>query len=166
MLELPPSFLEIFPLEAPALGKAAAWYAEKKWPVFPLRPRDKIPLTSHGVHDATTNPATIAGWWKAEPNANIAIAMGAPAGLFALDIDGEAGAATLAALERYHGPLPVTVEAVTPRGRHLVFRLPPNVVVRNSAGKIGPGIDVRGTGGYIVAPPSVHPCGTRYQFKA
>jgi bifunctional DNA primase/polymerase-like protein len=148
----------------PNFAKAAVWYAtQKSLPVFPLIPRDKRPLTEHGLKDATTDPAIISKWWADQPEANIGLAMGD--GLFAVDIDGEAGAASLASLEATHGRLPGTVEAVTSNGRHLLFKLPSGVEIRNSASKIGEGIDVRGTGGYLVVAPSIHPSGARYQWK-
>ena len=64
-------------------------------------------------------------------------------------------------LEAEHGELPATVEVITARGRHLYFKMP-DMPVRNSAGKIAAGIDMRGDDGYVLAPPSVHPSGTRY----
>jgi hypothetical protein len=57
--------------------------------------------------------------------------------------------------------LPPTVEVITRRGRHLYFKMPARDV-RNSASKVASGIDVRGTGGYVLTPPSVHPSGRRY----
>jgi hypothetical protein len=72
--------------------------------------------------------------------------------------------AELRKLERQYGALPPTVEAITARGRHLYFEWPGRMV-RNSAGKVGPGLDVRGAGGYVLAPPSVHPSGRRYAWS-
>ena len=60
--------------------------------------------------------------------------------------------------------LPATVEVITARGRHVYFQMP-ETPVRNSAGKIAPGIDVRGDGGYVLAPPSIHPSGKRYEWS-
>jgi hypothetical protein len=81
-----------------------------------------------------------------------------------LDIDGDIGEATLKKLEGEFGQLPSTVEAITGGGgRHLFFETP-DALIRNSAGKIGPGIDVRGEGGYVIAPPSVHPSGRVYAW--
>jgi hypothetical protein len=67
-------------------------------------------------------------------------------------------------LEAEHGALPTTVEALTARGRHIYFKWPQQPV-RNSAGKIAPGIDVRGEGGYVIVPPSVHPTGRPYTWS-
>ena len=130
--------------------------------MFPLVPRDKVPLLSKakggkGLHDATTDAVTIAGWWTQYPDANVGIATGAASGVVVVDVDGEAGEAALA----QYGPLPATVESRTGKGRHLLYT---GSDVRNSAGKLGPQLDVRGDGGYIVAPPSIHPNGHAYRW--
>jgi hypothetical protein len=129
--------------------------------VFPCRPRDKRPATANGLKDATTDPDIIRAWWQQQPDNNIAIATGAASGIFVLDVDGLDAEAALRRLEAEHGGLPATVEAITARGRHVYFRSPQETV-RNSAGKVGPHIDVRGDGGYVIAPPSIHPNGRRY----
>ena len=132
-------------------------YAARGWRVHPLRARDKTPATKHGCKDATTDEAQIRRWWQMWPEANIGLATGY--GWWVLDIDPE-GMHWLEAND-----LPVTIEATTGRGgRHLLYRLPDGVVVRNSAGIVAPGVDVRGIGGYIVAAPSIHPSGTRYTW--
>lgn len=128
--------------------------------VFPCLPRDKRPATPHGCKDATADQDIIKQWWRREPNYNVAIATGAISGVFTLDIDNAEH--ELAKLERDHGELPPTVETITARGRHLYFKMPTGAPVRNSASKLAPGIDVRGDGGYTIAPPSVHPSGRRY----
>jgi hypothetical protein len=69
----------------------------------------------------------------------------------------------LAALAEKHGPLPATRESTTGRGRHLWFRTTP-LPIPNSAGRVGVGIDVRGEGGYVVVPPSLHPDGPAYHW--
>jgi hypothetical protein len=132
--------------------------------VFPCLPRDKRPMTEHGCRDATTNLEKIEGWWGVCPDANVAIATGAASGVLAADIDGVDAEVELRKLEDEHGALPSTVESVTPRGRHLYFRWP-GVLVRNSASMVAPGIDVRGEGGYVLAPPSVHPTGRVYAWS-
>jgi hypothetical protein len=100
----------------------------------------------------------VRGWWRRKPTCNIGIATGAPAGFWVLDVDGEAAEAALAALEAQHGALPATVQQVTGRGRHICFRWDPaGPEMRNRSRVGGAAIDVRGNGGYIVAPPSVHP---------
>lgn len=160
------------------LLRAALAYADLGWAVFPLAPRDKVPLLKDGagVHDATTDHALIKAWWHAHSHANIGLAMGPVSGVMALDIDVKSsdGFAALAALTAEHGPLPETPcqeTGIYPagRGRQFVFR--DFEGARNSAGYldkhgkvrgIAPGVDTRGKGGYIMAAPSVHPGGATY----
>ncbi|QDT68644.1 hypothetical protein MalM25_15680 [Planctomycetes bacterium MalM25] len=95
------------------------------------------------------------------------IATGASSDFFVLDVDGEEGERSLADLIEQHGELPETVTTKTPRGgRHLYFDLPGDADVRNSAGKLGPKLDVRGDGGYVVAPPSRLPNGDYSWIKS
>ena len=134
--------------------------------VFPCRPRTKWPATAHGCKDASLDPDVIRDWWTASPHAGIAVATGAKSNCFVLDVDGLDGQHALDKLEAQHGELPRTLTVITPNhGMHLYFRPPPGVTVRNSVGKIAPGIDVRGEGGYVLAPPSVHPNGRRYAWS-
>jgi hypothetical protein len=132
--------------------------------VFPCRPRDKTPATPHGCKDATTDPDIIRRWWQQESKLNIGIACGEASGIFVVDIDGDDGEAALRQIEEQNTALPPTVEAITARGRHLYFQWPGRPVP-NSAGKIAPGIDTRGDGGYVLAPPSMHPSGRRYAWS-
>jgi KaiC/GvpD/RAD55 family RecA-like ATPase len=145
-----------------SLGAAALYYAGLGWPVFPLVPGEKLPLLSkarggNGVLDATTDTETVTAWWTANPNANIGLATGRDADLYVVDIDDALGEE---ALLRY-GDLPQTPESHTGKGRHLLFAYKGG---RNTAGRLGPKIDTRGEGGYIVAPPSLHPNGGRYRW--
>lgn len=79
-----------------------------------------------------------------------------------MDIDGDEGEASLRRLEAEHEELPLTVTVLTGGGgRHLYF-LYPGQLVPNSAGKLGEGLDIRGDGGYVVVPPSVHASGCEY----
>jgi hypothetical protein len=145
------------------LRAAALRYAEHHWPVFPCRPRAKTPCTAHGLRDATTDRGLIGGWWETWPDANVAVRTGAVSGVLVLDVDGDDGAESLNMLEREHEPLPRTASVVTPRGgQHIYFRHPGGEI-RNSAGKLGTGLDIRGDGGYVLAPPSVGPAGRRYE---
>jgi len=100
-------------------------------------------------------------WWTANPHANIAVATGEVSKIFVLDADGIEGQAELGKLEAHHGELPCTLQVITADGVHYYFSLPA-VVVRNSASRVAPKIDVRGAGGYCLAPPSIHPSGRRY----
>ena len=138
------------------LLKAALAYAGRSVPVFPCRPSAKRPLTRNGHWDATTDPRAIGRWWKQWPSANIGVPTGKKSGLVVLDVDPDAGGSeSLAKLERADSPLPETARARTGRGGiHVFFRYPRGTEIRNSAGLLGPGLDVRGEGGYIVVPPS------------
>lgn len=136
---------------------AALSYAARGWRVHPLKPRDKTPISQNGCKDATTDEAQIRKWWAKFPDANIGLATGYE--FFALDID-PAGMAWYEAND-----LPATHEAVTGRGgRHLLYRMPSGAVIKNSANRIAPGVDIRGIGGYICAAPSLHPNGTPYAW--
>src|SRR5437763_1895802 len=98
---------------------AALDFATQTWPVFPCHPESKQPLTRHGLNDATTDTAQIRTWWAQHPEAMIGMRMGAPSGLWVLDLDlaaGTDGVQALARLEGEHGALPPTVSARTPRG--------------------------------------------------
>ncbi|MGB9043799.1 MAG: bifunctional DNA primase/polymerase [Pseudolabrys sp.] len=144
--------------------RTALTLAKKGQAVFPCRARDKRPATANGVKDATKDVETIRQWWKQDPQFNIAIATGAISEVFVVDIDGVDAEAALRKLETEHGTMPATVESITARGRHLFFRMP-EVPVRNSTSKIALGIDVRGDGGYVLVPPSVHPTGRVYSWS-
>jgi hypothetical protein len=129
--------------------------------VFPIKPGDKTPICKNGCKDATTNEETITGWWSAVPEANICIATGAKSGVWVLDIDGEEGEASLREIESRMGQLPPTVEAITGGGgRHLFFKLPDfddAPVIRNSAGQLGTGLDVRcSRRGWLCGRPAKH----------
>lgn len=148
-----------------SLGAAALYYAvEMGWAVFPLAPHGKVPLIGkaqggNGLLDASTDPDQIWQWWSETPTANVGIATGDRSGLVVVDVDGAAGEDALSD----YGVMPGTPTASTGKGRHLLFARPADGL-RNSAGKLGPQLDVRGDGGYIVAPPSVHPSGAVYRW--
>jgi len=138
-----------------ALNSAVA-YARRRWPVLPFRMSDgrKMPLTEHGVHDATLDEDQIAAWWKRWPDALVAIATGKPSGIVALDIDIRKTGSGLDSLQmlgvNFH---PQTPSAHTPSGGlHCLFAWPGHHVPC-SAGKLGPHLDVRGDGGALILPP-------------
>jgi len=122
-------------------------------------------LAPQGLKNASTDSWTVERWFADQPW-NVGIATGAVSGIVVLDIDPRHGGdESLAALERQHGPMPPTWRFLTGGGgEHLLFRHPGGIVT-NSAGEIANGIDVRGDGGYIVAPPSQHICGRRYAIS-
>ena len=139
---------------APDLRAAALSYVAEGWPVLPLKPRNKVPLTSHGLMDASTDPDQIETWWSRWPEANIGLRTGVAFDV--LDIDGLDGAIALKAQigdYRHTGPV-----SCTGKGWHFLFAV---TDAKNGAGLL-PKVDFRGTNGYIVAPPSIHPNGHRY----
>ena len=132
-------------------------------PVFPCEAGGKRPLTRNGHWDATTDERRVRAWWGKRPSANVGVPTGEKSGLLVLDVDPAGGGeASLASLERSRGSAPPTARARTGGGGlHLYFRYPARgpgtgrgPPVRNSAGYLGPGLDVRGEGGYVVVPPS------------
>jgi hypothetical protein len=148
------------------LRDAALKLAAKGMRVFPCIERGKEPALHDNLKRATTDENHIKGWWNSR-QFNIGIATGQASGVWVLDIDGEDGEATLRHLEAEYGRLPPTVEVITGKGRHIYFRWPPDgPEIRNSQMRAGlPGIDVRGNGGYVLAPPSVHPNGRTYEWS-
>lgn len=146
--------------EPPCLT-AALDYARRGWSVIPLRPKDKRPLVKWEAYETTrATEGEIREWWARWPTANVGIVTGAVSGLVVIDIDGEKGAESAKALPGAKNVKAPVVE--TGRGTHVYCRHPGGSVP-NSAGNL-PGIDVRGDGGYVVAPPSVHPNGQEYAF--
>ena len=143
-------------------------YAARGWHVLPLR--GKIPIVAHGVKAASCDLTQIETWWTVEPAGNVGVACGRVSGLVVLDIDPRHGGdETLLDLQAIHGKLPPTLEVLTGGGgRHLYFKYPAGVqYVKCSAGQLGPGLDVRADGGYVVAPPSIHPdTGKPYEWEA
>lgn len=158
-------------------------YADAGWAVLPLwwaaegvcacregaacRRPAKHPRCRGGLESATREPSIIRDWWRRWPTAGVAVATGSTSGgVWVLDVDGALGGRTLVELVRAHGPLGWTLEVHTGGGgAHFYFdgsSLPGGVPT--SAGRLGPGLDVRGEGGYVVAPPSIHASGYAYQW--
>ncbi len=136
---------------------AALAYVRRGWAVLPVAP-NKTPLTAHGVRDAATDEATVGSWWKRWPNALIGVATGRVSGVVALDIDLRPDGDGFASLADMGIPMPIGPTASTPcGGLHIFFRAP-DYEVKNSASKIGPYLDVRGDGGYIIVPPGPGRC--------
>lgn len=144
-------------------------YAARGWSVFPVL--GKRPTTAWR-EQATTDSAALRRLWSRWNAAafGVAMATGEPSGLWVLDVDVKAdrdGTQELRRLESIYGELPPTVTARTGGGGvHLFFRMPPDREITNSRGRLPPGIDVRGTGGYVVLPPSPHPEGIPYRWMA
>lgn len=155
--------------EYPSMYDAAIEYAKKGFAVFPLKYRDKVPLTRNGCKDATTDAAQIKAWWQKYPNANIGLATGSVSqNVFVIDLDidedrGIDGYHSLEDWQREHGDFPETWTAITGRGGyHMYFR--GDGKIKNRVGIID-GVDIRGNGGYVVAPPSIHKNGNRYEWE-
>jgi hypothetical protein len=139
--------------------------AKRRWRMFPCVPRDKTPLLKSWPARATSELATIRGWSEEHPGCNWAVACGPGSGVWVLDVDGPEGAAALDALCQEHGGEWLnTLSVRTVRGRHFYYTFPPQYQIRNSAGRLGPGLDVRGDGGYVLVPPSIHPSGEQYRW--
>lgn len=147
------------------LLRGALIYAGRGILIFPCEPGGKRPLTAEGFLEATTDEAQIRRWWGRCPQANVAMPTGERSGLLVLDVDAGEGTDSVALLELSRGQPPKTARAATGgAGVHLYFRYPsPRELreaglytreVRNSQGLLGDGLDVRGEGGYVVAPPS------------
>jgi hypothetical protein len=166
------------------LGAAALELIKRGMPVFPVwsvRPLDsglvcacpkadkcgspgKHPMVPHGVTQATLDVEQVSYWWRLRPDANIGLATSTIA---VIDIDPRhGGAGALAELEMKHCKLPPTWRGSTGGGgEHIYFRAPlRRAPVRNSVSKLGPGLDVRGLGGYVLAPPSRHISGQHYRW--
>jgi len=125
--------------------------------LLPLEPGGKAPLgrlVRRGLHDATRDLATVEKWWRAEAKANVGIRTGE--GLAVLDVDRRHGGE-----ETLGAHLQNTGEVATGDGRHLYFAAPSGLPSQN----LGSGLDLKAGGGYVVAPPSVHPNGRLYTWQ-
>ena len=140
---------------------AALQYASRGWQVLPLKPRDKAPATKFS--EATSNPAKLQRWFGQSYPYNVGVLTGLVSGVFILDIDGSNGAFSLADLEREFGPLPRTLISFTSSGCHLWFKC--DRPIKSSVGKIATGIDIRGDGALVAAPPSIHETGAVYRWS-
>jgi hypothetical protein len=141
----------------PKLGPAAVYYASVYgWPVFPLRPGDKRPATKNGFKDATTDVDRIKAYWTANPTANIGLPTGIKFDVIDVDLpDGPASLERMANVPAVHG-----LARTSSGGMHLYIE---PTGKGNTAG-LFPGIDIRGKGGYVVAPPSILG-GVRQQWR-
>lgn len=148
------------------MENSALRYLALGWSVIPVRTRDKRPAVRWKQYQsAVASEKEVRNWFRRQPDANIAVVTGRISSLVVLDVDPRHGGAdSLAAMESTHARLPHTIEAVTGSGgSHLYFRHP-GFNMPNRA-RIKPGIDLRGDGGCVVVPPSLHPSGKRYAWK-
>lgn len=143
-------------------GQAALALARNGWEVLPLN--GKVPLTRHGVDDASSRSAQVERWWRRWPDANIGGRV--PPGLVVVDVDPRNGGAKGWAQITLKRNIPATLTTVTGRGDggfHLYFQRPRGVL---DAGSLPPGIDLK-INGYCVLPPSIHPdTGGTYEWQA
>lgn len=152
------------------LKQSAIEYAKMGLAVFPLIPRDKRPLTANGFKDATTDVEKVEYWWNIHPDANIGIATGRPSGgivVVDMDIDDDEDKDGYLSFTKWVNEnyliLPETWLSITGRGGyHMIFKS--SFPVKSRIGWLD-AVDVRSDGGYIVAPPSIHPNGRRYEWE-
>jgi putative DNA primase/helicase len=135
------------------------------WRVIPIHPRSKIPAISDWPEKASRDRKAVEDWSAEYPKCNWGLATGRGSGIFVVDIDVKNnGVKTWLNFEKLHGDVR-TVEATTGSGgRHIFFKYPLAAVIKNSASAVGKGIDIRGDGGQVVLPPSIHPNGTAYEW--
>lgn len=139
---------------------AALAYAAQGYRVFPCRPGRKLPHTTHGRNDATTDEDQIRAWWEATPTANIGLVTD---GLLVVDVDG--GDNNWPTNPELAADLCNAPTSATPSGgRHHVYRQPAGREYRSTAGRLAEKVDTRANGGYIVAPPSTLEDGKSYQW--
>lgn len=126
---------------------------------FPLPPRAKKAAMAWEKFQTERPAHDLVQRWLAKPELNGAIVTGKISGIFVVDIDSDDARKAFFANE-----VPPTAIVKTAKGWHLYFKYP-GFEVRNSAGKIMPGVDIRGDGGYVVCPGSIHPDGTEYIWE-
>lgn len=153
----PSAFAAVFDrLDGLPLPVAARELARAGVAVFPCVPGEKTPIVASGFRRATTDPHQVAQWWRWQPSANIGIPTGAVSGLVVIDVDvhGVDGYAAYARAARA-GLIPAPLATVTTPtgGRHAYFPAVPARVQRSWA-VCKAGVDCRGDGGYVIAPPS------------
>jgi Bifunctional DNA primase/polymerase, N-terminal/AAA domain len=165
---------------------AALDYIARGWYVFPLHAparkgggctcgradctnQAKHPITLHGLKDATLDAEQIRQWWGRWTFANVGVVTGAKSGLLALDIDShKGGVESFSAIQARYGPLVDTLMSNTGSGgAHLLYAHPGGDTLLPNKQRLDgyAGLDVRGDGGYIVAPPSRHASGALYEWN-
>ena len=145
----------------PSLKESALAYAKEGLRVFPLAPNSKEKQVLHSwIKEATTNPDTIEYWWDTNPQYNIGIVTGEK--LFVIDVDIKNQHNGIESLKQYGKELPTTKMVKSPSGGFHLYYYDDRQEVKTRTG-LYDGIDIRGKGGYIVAPPSMID-GNKYQF--
>ncbi len=150
----------VFPLHAVKDGRCTCAKSDCSSPA-------KHPRTVHGLTQASNDPSFVKNLFSCftYSSANIGIRTGKESNLVVVDVDTAKGGR----IEELYNFVPKdalekTLRVKTGGGFHLYFLYPPNVEIRNSTDKLGNKIDVRGEGGYVVAPPSMHISGKPYEF--
>lgn len=144
-------------------AQSAQSYAENGWLVFPLKPKSKEPITEHGFKDASCDVGVIRRWWRTHPQANIGVVTGRVSNLVVVDFDPRKGGDVHAFMREYgdhFSGLRIGKVATGGAGQHWWFAYPDADF--KSRKDVVQGIDVKSDGGYVVAPPSIHPDGGRY----
>jgi len=148
------------------LLESALSYVNSGWYIFPVLPRGKRPLTSHGFKDASNDPDVIQNWWSRWPNANIGIACEA-SGIVVIDIDNKDNG--LENWQDLRDEFNIDVSTVTSLtgggGVHLFYAPPKDFEIGRHIGEIATGIDICGKGGYVILPPSIHVSGNQYDWE-
>lgn len=127
----------------------------------------KRPLIMGWQTSATTNADQIRAWFSKWPNANLGIATGAGSCIVVLDVDPKNGGLESFTQLAQEIDLPPTLTAKTGSGGyHYYFQYPVSATIHNSAGRLGHGLDIRAEGGFVVAPPSLHASGQRYEWSS
>jgi hypothetical protein len=145
---------------------AALDYLARGWSIVPVAARAKRPIVRwETFQHRLPGQDQLVAWFRRWPDANLAVVTGALSGLVVLDVDPRhGGEQSLAMIEERHGRLPATIESVTGGGGRHVYFAHPGHEGRNRVGLM-PGLDLRGDGGVIVVPPSIHPSGNPYRWR-
>ena len=155
------------------LSEWASYYVGQGLPLFPIWPRKKNPVPDHGYKEWTRDAESVKEYWDKNPTCNIGMPTGSVSGIVVIDIDvdeerDEDGQRTLYAWEKEHGELAETLTAITGRGgMHMFYHVSMESIdstADNTEDK-RVGIDIRGDGGYVVLPPSIHPNGNGYEWQ-
>ena len=150
--------------------QTALAYAKQDIRVIPIKQGEKRPPMQGWQNAATSDPTTIRQWFEGQfKDCGLGIATGQfrDRYLVVVDIDDRqqfSGSETLRDLEELNGPLPDTVEVITGSGGRHIYFLTDQPIRNEASGRLGVGIDIRGVGGQVVAPPSTHPNGKTYEW--
>lgn len=147
---------------APAMIDAALEYVAHGISVCPVWDKNPGYANGNGYGDASNIPAVARMLFTSRRHTGLGLATGSVSGIWGLDVDGGEGLQSIRRLIAQHGRLPHGPVAETGHGWHIYFAWTCHI-----ASRVGflPGLDVRGEGAGLVAPPSLHPSGRRYQWR-